>query len=375
MRIVNGWTYVDGTLRSDAWLAFGGARIEAVGEALPPDETWDATGCYVLPGFIDLHIHGFAGRDAMEGADAVRAMAKGLVQHGTTAFLPTTMTASTPETFTAVAGVEAAMAKPGEGAAVLGCHMEGPFFCAKRKGAQPEAYLQLPSVEAFEALTGGSAGVVRLISVAPELPGAPDFIRAMTARGIRVSCGHSDATWAQVMDAVAAGAGQVTHLYNAMSPLSHREPGMVGAALSCPQITAEFIADLIHLHPAALQTMFAAKGPGLCVAITDSMMAGGMPDGPYTLGGQPVFSHDGAARLEDGTLAGSVLTLRRSLQNMVETVGIPLERALPMYTSTPAARLGDTLRGRLAPGCRADIVVMDPGFNIRAVWVGGKRLV
>lgn len=374
MRIVNGFTYVDGKLSTGVELSMRGDTIAALGAHLPAEESFDASGCYVLPGFIDLHIHGFAGRDAMEGEDAVRHMAANLPLHGTTSFLPTTMTASIEETREAVAGVKKAMISPSAGAAVLGCHMEGPFFCAKKKGAQPEAHLMMPSMEAFESMVADHADAVRIISLAPELPGANEFIRAISEKGIVVSCGHSEATYEQVLTAVANGASEITHLFNAMSAFTHREPGMPGAALACPQLNVQFIADLIHLHPAVLRIMYEAKGADRCIAITDSMMAGGMPDGQYSLGGQDVYVKDGAARLIDGVLAGSVLTLRRSLQNMVQTVGIPLEEALPMYTTTPARRIGQARRGRLQAGCFADVVVLDSAFEVKAVWVGGKRL-
>ena len=373
MRIANGLTYVDGKLCTGVELSMRGENIAAMGAYLPAEESYDASGCYVLPGFIDLHIHGFAGHDTMEGEAAVRHMAKHLVQHGTTAFLPTTMTAPIDQTREAIAGVKRAMQSPSEGAAVLGCHMEGPFFCAKKKGAQPQEHLKAPSLEAFEAMVSDNLDAVRLISVAPELPGAYDFIHSVSEKGVVVACGHSDATYEQVMTAVANGASQITHLFNAMSAFNHREPGVPGAALSCPQLYVEFIADLVHLHPAVLRILYEAKGSDLAIAITDSMMAGGMPDGQYALGGQDVYVKDGAARLLDGTLAGSILTLQRSLQNVVRTVGIPLEEALPMYTSTPARQIGETRRGRLEAGCYADVVVLDGKFDVKAVWVGGKR--
>ncbi|MDR1598947.1 MAG: N-acetylglucosamine-6-phosphate deacetylase [Oscillospiraceae bacterium] len=376
MKIANGLVYQDEAYFADADLLITGGEITAIGPRLAPGETYDATGCYVVPGFIDLHIHGFGGVDAMAGADAVKTMSRELVKHGVTSFLPTTMTAPKPDTRAAVRGVAQAMADPEpNGATVLGCLMEGPFFCKKRKGAQPENALLNPSLADFEDMTGEDAGVARRLALAPELPGAVELIRELVRRGVQVSLGHTDATHAQMITAVGAGASSVTHVYNAMSPLTHREPGAVGAALTSRQLAAEFIADMIHLHPAALRLAFDAKGPQGCVAITDSMEAGGMPDGQYQLGGQEVFVKDNAARLSDGTLAGSVLTMRRSLENMVSVVGIPLADALPMYTSTPARLIGEARRGQLAEGMVADVVVIDHAFNIRAVWVGGKRCV
>lgn len=375
MKIVNGLNYINGELIKGDEISIHGGVIAEIGGQLPPDELFDAQGLIIVPGFIDIHIHGFGGKDTMDGADAVRTMAIELVKHGTTSFLPTTMTASIEETRRAVEGIRDTMANPADGATVLGCYMEGPFFCAKRKGAQPEQHLRCPSIGDFGAMTGDCADVIRRLALAPELPGALELIRELSSRGIQISIGHTDATYEQAMAGVQAGASSVTHMYNAMTPLGHRDPGVVGAALSSWQLTAEFIADMVHLHPAALRVMWEAKGPDHCAAITDSMMAGGMPDGEYSLGGQKVIVADGAARLEDKTLAGSVLTLRQSLKNMVSTVGVPLEDAIPMYTSTPAKLIGEDARGLLEPGMIADVAALDRDFNVRAVWVGGRRLV
>ncbi|MDR1570714.1 MAG: N-acetylglucosamine-6-phosphate deacetylase [Oscillospiraceae bacterium] len=375
MKIANGRVFVDGALRANTDITIRNGAICAIGEYLPAEETYDATGLMILPGFIDTHIHGFAGRDTMDGADAVRHMARELIKHGTTSFVATTMTASPEDTHYAIVGIANAMHAPADGAVVLGCHMEGPFFCKKRKGAQPAQHLLDPSVDDFETMAGVFGQCVRRLALAPELPGANELIGELVGRGIQVSCGHTDASYEQVMSAVSAGASSVTHIYNAMTPLGHRDPGAVGAALDSRQLYAEFIADLVHLHPAALRIMYQAKGPELCVAITDSMMAGGMPDGEYSLGGQKVMVSGGAARLADGTLAGSVLTLRQSLKNMVTKVGVPLDSAIPMYTSTPARMIGEARRGELARGYEADIIALDSDFELRAAWVGGRRLV
>ncbi|MDR1262748.1 MAG: N-acetylglucosamine-6-phosphate deacetylase [Oscillospiraceae bacterium] len=376
MKIANGFVYQDETYFADADLSFKDGVITEIGPRLAADETYDATGCYVVPGFIDIHIHGFGGVDAMNGVDAVKTMSRELVKHGTTSFMPTTMTAAKAETRAAIHGIAQAIADPEPlGATVLGCHMEGPFFCEKRKGAQPAHALLNPSPIDFEDMTGADVSAVRRLALAPELPGALELIKTLVGHGVQVSLGHTDATHAQMIAGVAAGASSVTHISNGMSPLTHREPGAVGAALTSRQLTPEFIADLIHLHPAALRLVFDAKGPENCIAITDSMEAGGMPDGQYQLGGQDVLVKDGAARLADGTLAGSVLTMRLSLRNMVTVVGVPIAEALPMYTSTPARLIGETQRGRLAEGMIADVVVLDRAFNIRAVWVSGKRCV
>lgn len=376
MRIANGIVYADGKLTPGLEVSFEGDTITDIGTQLPADETVDATGCYVVPGFIDVHIHGFAGHDTMEGEDGIRAMARGLPRYGVTSFLPTTITSSVADLRSALAGAARVKADPCEdGATVLGAFMEGPFFNEKRKGAQPAQHLALPSIAAYEEMTADSQGCVRMISLAPELPGALPFIDEMVRRGVTVACGHTDASSDQVMEAVAHGASHITHLFNAMTPLHHREPGVSGAALSCPQLTVELISDLIHIHALALRTAWLAKGTDRCICITDSMMAGGMPDGQYTLGGQDVTVQNGAARLSDGTLAGSTLTMDKSLRNMVNVVGVPLEQALPMYTLNPARRIGETRRGALQPGNYADIVLLTQDLHVKSVWVSGRKVV
>ncbi|MDR2505144.1 MAG: N-acetylglucosamine-6-phosphate deacetylase [Oscillospiraceae bacterium] len=373
MKIINGNVYIDkGFERLE--LSFG-KTIKSAAKVLPPDESFDAAGMYVVPGFIDTHIHGFGGVDTMDGADAVRTMSRELVKHGTTAFLPTTMTASVADTRAALKGIAEVMKEKPQGAAVLGAYMEGPCFAANKRGAQPIEHLQLPAIELYDEITDGLDEAVRRFAIAPELDGALPLVRELVRRRVQVSIGHTDATYEQAMAAVEQGASSVTHMYNAMTPLTHRNPGAVGAALSSKHIVCEFIADLIHLHPAAIRTMFAAKGEDLCCAVTDSMMAGGMPDGEYALGGQKVYVRENAARLADGTLAGSVLTLHRSLVNMVSVVGVPLAQALPMYTEVPANLIDDEDRGRIEVGCAADIVLLDTFLNIKAVFVGGKRMV
>ena len=373
MKIINGRVYIDGGFEP-LELSFG-RTIKEVAKRLPAGESFDAAGMYIVPGFIDTHIHGFAGCDTMDGADAVRTMSRELVKHGTTSFLPTTMTASIDETKAAIEGVAQVMREKPAGSVPLGVNMEGPFFCAAKKGAQPAEHLRLPSMDDYDNMVDANADIVRRLALAPELEGALPVIRELIRLGVQVSLGHTDATYEQMMAAVNAGASSVTHMFNAMSPFTHRQPGAVGAGLACRQLMCEFVADMVHLHPAAIRAMLAAKGEDMCVAITDSMMAGGMPDGEYTLGGQPVFVKDNAACLANGTLAGSVLTLHKSLLNMVNIVGVPLEQALPMYTESPARLIGEQNRGRIEVGFDADILALDAALNIKAVWVGGKRAV
>lgn len=332
--------------------------ITSIGETLSPrpgEEVLDLAGDYLLPGFVDVHIHAYMGRDTMQGEDAVRAMSRGLYEAGVAAFLPTTMSATPEETRLAVDGIRAAMAQPEHrGALILGAHMEAPFLNPKKCGAQRAECLCPPDWDAFLAMTGDPS-VVKMITIAPELPGADDFIRKATEAGIVVSLGHSAATAEEAHHAADLGASHVTHTFNAQPPLHHRTPGLTGAALTDDRLYAEFIADGIHLHGDIVKLLCRAKGAERAVAITDAMEAAGMPDGEYSLGGQPVTVKDGQARLHDGILAGSVLTMRQALYNLIHRFGIRPEDAVRMCTSTPAESVGVAVCGRMMVGSPAPL--------------------
>lgn len=329
-------------------------QVTSVGKDLLPmaEETVvDLGGDYLLPGFVDVHIHAFMGCDTMAGEAAVRAMSRDLFREGVAAFLPTTMSASAEETRRAIAGIRAVMDAPeAQGARVPGAHMEAPFLNPAKCGAQRPECLQDPDWQTFLDLTGGDIAAVRTITVAPELPGAEDFIRQATAHGIAVSLGHSAADARTAHAAADWGANRSTHTFNAQPPLHHREPGLTGAALTDDRIWTEFIADGVHLHGDALRLIARCKGAAKAVAITDAMEAAGMPDGDYSLGGQPVTVRDGQARLADGTLAGSVLTMRQALHNLIHVFGIAPFDAVRMCTRTPAESIGEMTLGRMVPG-------------------------
>lgn len=318
---------------------------------LPGEDLLDLAGDYLLPGFVDVHIHAYRGRDAMQGESAVRAMSRDLYAAGVAAFLPTTMSASPEDTARAVSGIRAVMARPEERAArVLGAHMEAPFLSPEKAGAQRAECLCPPDWSAFLTMTGGDVSAVRMLTLAPELPGADDFIRRASDAGIVVSLGHSAASAEQAHHAADLGATHVTHTFNAQPPLHHRAPGLTGAALTDDRLYAEFIADGIHLHGDIVRLLCRAKGAGRAVAITDAMEAAGMPDGEYTLGGQPVTVKAGQARLHDGTLAGSVLTMRQALHGLIHLFGIAPEDAVRMCTATPAESVGERVIGHMTPG-------------------------
>ncbi|WP_332848105.1 N-acetylglucosamine-6-phosphate deacetylase [Massilia sp. S19_KUP03_FR1] len=321
---------------------------------------------YIIPGFIDLHVHGGAGRDMMEGGDAPHAIARIHARHGTTSLLATTMTAPPDDIVTALRAIGAAMATPVTGSArILGVHLEGPYINPGKLGAQPP-FARAATLAEVQALAAHAP--MRLITVAPEMPGHLDLVRALADAGIRVQIGHTTGSYEDGVAALAHGAAGFTHLFNAMPGLHHREPGMVGAALAHAQY-AEIIPDLLHVHPGAIKVALRAIPHLYCV--TDSTAASGMPDGEYMLGRQVVHKCAGGVRLADGTLAGSTLTMDQALRNLV-SLGLDLADASRRVSTNAADYLGETTRGRLAPGCFADLVVLDRALNIKAVYIEGE---
>lgn len=333
----------------------------------------DLAGDYLLPGFVDVHMHAFMGHDAMDGEAAVRAMSRGLYREGVAAFLPTTMSAPQEETRRALIGIRAVMNAPeAAGARVLGAHMEAPFLNPAKCGAQREECLCLPDWQTFLDLTGGDVAAVRTITVAPELPGADVFIQQAVGSGVAVSLGHSAATAEQAHDAAGQGATRVTHTFNAQSPLHHRQPGLSGAAMTDDRLYAEFIADGVHLHGDTVRLIHRCKGAERAVAVTDAMEAAGLPDGDYALGGQPVTVRGNEARLTDGTLAGSVLTMRQALHNLIHLFGIAPFDAVRMCTRTPAECIGEGTLGRMLPGCPAPLTRWSGDWQLRGI-IGGEN--
>lgn len=337
-------------------------------------------GPYLLPGFIDVHVHGGGGGDTMDGPEGIRTLARFHARHGTTALLPTTITNPLEDVFAALSAVAAVKAEQARGesegmASVLGAHLEGPFISPRRLGAQPPCTV-LPDRDLIARMT--SLVDIRVVTLAPEIEGGVAAAAQFAAAGTRVSLGHTEARHADVR-AVATAVEDVggvlgfTHLYNAMSQLTGREPGAVGSALADQAAFAEVIYDGFHVHEASFLAAAAAK-PGKLLLITDAIRAAGQPDGQSELGGQPVFVKEGAARLQDGTLAGSVLTMDRALRNAVAS-GVDLATASAMASSVPAAYLGDSQRGTLEVGKRADVLVLDDQLNVVEVYVGGERVV
>lgn len=343
-----------------------GRIAELEGHALATAEAGRDGHALVLPGFIDLHVHGAGGSDVMDAGEAIATVARTHRRHGTTALLATTMTAPLDEIRTALQAVAPAIAtRPSGAAKVLGVHLEGPYINPGRLGAQPDfaRELTLDELAALHAI----APIVT-ITLAPEVNGHAELIAALRAAGHLVQIGHSNGSYEQGVAALRCGAVSFTHLFNAMSALHHREPGMVGAALA-HAMHAEIIPDLLHVHPGAIRAALRAI-PGL-YCVSDATAATGMPDGDYRLGRHTVSKCQGGVRLADGTLAGSALTLDQALRNLV-AIGLPLDDAARRVSTHAADLLGRNDLGRLAVGACADLVVLDDQLQIQRVLVDGE---
>jgi len=330
-----------------------------------------AAGLMVAPGLIDVHVHGSAGSDTMDATpEALITMAGFFVKHGVTAFLATTISQSPQAVWAAVEN--AARNSAGlEGAQPLGIHLEGPYLNPAHRGAQPEQWVRNP--DPVEYTRWFETGIVRLVTVAPEIPGALECIRAGVRSGIRFSAGHTDASFDQVRQAADEGLSQSTHTFNGMRGLHHREPGTVGAVLGDDRIFCEVIADGVHVHPAVVGLMVRAKGVERTLLVTDAIRAAGLADGKYDLGKQMVTVREGVARTESGGLAGSTLTLNRAVFNAMRFTGLTINQALRMATTTPAAALGlSSRKGALRPGMDADAILFDASLNIQAAVVQGN---
>jgi len=338
-----------------------------------------ATDKTAIPGFLDVHIHGAGGHDVMEGnATALRAITRKVSEYGTTSLVATTVTASTDETLRAVEGIAGYIAHQHETeiprAEVLGIHFEGPFISKQRRGVHPAEWIQLPSAEMLGRFLKAAAGNARILTMAPEVLGAAPCIDAAREAGLVVSMGHTDATYEQARAAMARGARSATHVYNAMRPFTHRDPGVIGAVLTSPDVNAELIADGVHVEEAAMKLLLMAKGAAHVTLVSDGLSATGMPDGKYMLGSLEVIVSGGICRNAEGTLAGSTLTLDRALRNIV-ALGASLADAVRMLTLNPATLLGiEFKKGSLRAGADADILLLDEGLHITNVWARGVAL-
>ena len=341
-------------------------------EEIPSDaKVIDANGGYVAPGLVDIHIHGYLGEDTSDGnADGIFKMANGIMKNGVTSWCPTTMTVSTEEINTALEVVRSLKekSKSWQGAEILGVNLEGPFINPSKKGAQAGEHIKKPDAKFII----DNADIISVATLAPEMENGCEAIREIRENcDVRVSIGHSDATFEQTMDGIAAGATHVTHLFNAQTPLHHRNPGVVGAGL-LENVTTELIADPFHVHKGLFELIARIKGDNL-VLITDCTRAGGMPDGEYTLGGQPIIVKGIQCLLEDGTIAGSVLKLNNAVKNFRDNTNLPFWKVVSAASLAPARAIGaDDRKGSLEAGKDADIIITDGDFNILKTIIGGE---
>lgn len=372
--------YKNAELFTEKGFVKGGFTVEGnvFGEVFqgdgPAGSSVDLGGARVIPGLVDVHIHGAMNSDFSDGdPEGLRRMAACLAGRGVTSFAPASMTLPYEVLSKAFAVAREFYDHPEEGCArLMGIHMEGPFFSEKKKGAQNGAYLKLPDYEAFQELYDGCGGLIRIVDVAPELEGAAAFTEK-SSRIAMVSVAHTDAGYEDACSVFDAGAKHLTHLFNAMPPLAHRSPGVIGAASEREFVTAELICDGLHVHPSAVRAAFKLF-PGRICLISDALRCLGMPDGEYELGGQTVFLQGGVARLADQTIAGAASDLYRDLQNAV-SFGIPEEEAILAATLTPAREIGREKEiGSIAGGKLADFIICDRALDRKEVYIGGNKV-
>lgn len=371
--IKNGRLILENEILCGKAIVFTDKILDIIDEKDIPDgaEVIDAKGGYISPGFIDLHIHGYLKQDVCDGSEeGMRIISKGLLENGVTGYLPTTMTVDLKIVDKAIDVCRKLMTeKDFDGSAILGVHAEGPFISSAKKGAQDERYVLKPDADFVKK----NADVIRIITLAPEEDGEgfPEIRKIANETSVVVSMGHTSADYDTALASVEAGVRHTTHLFNAMSPLTHRGPGVVGAALNS-DVSCELIVDTYHVNAALFDMVYKLKGRKMC-AITDCLPAGGLSEGEYTLGGQKIIYKDNICRLEDGTIAGSVLRLNKGVWNIYKNSSIPLNECVNCASLNPATTLGIAdKKGSLAIGKDADIVILDEEFNVKRTIIGGN---
>jgi N-acetylglucosamine-6-phosphate deacetylase len=365
----------------------GRERVDTLGATIV-----DVRDHYVVPGFIDVHVHGVLGRDTLDGAEAIAAIAATLPRYGVTAFCPTSVACAPVALRVMLEAVRDARVSPAPASArVLPAHLESNFINPDYRGAQPLACLRRPADPESAAhrvvpdgeftgpdilkVIGGHRADVGIVTLAPEMPGGLDLVATLVAVGHRVSIGHTGATYEQANDAIDAGIRHATHLFNRMSPMAHRAPGATGAALAREEVVAELICDGVHVHPAICRVAIASKSTGGIMAITDATAGAGLAPGSHArLGGQRITVRDSAAFLDDGTMAGSTLTMERAFRTIATQFGLSIVDAAQLCSTTPARELGLTGFGAIATGAVADLVVLDRGFRVARTFIGGQEV-
>lgn len=374
--IINGKIVTPKSVIEGKTLVYG-EKIEGIVDAAPAGaEVIDAQGNYVIPGLVDMHIHGYLGEDASDGKyEGLKIMAEGVAKNGVTAFLPTTMTVSYDELRTAFGlirqGMQESKSENWMGAAIVGCNAEGPFININKKGAQAGEHVRVGDATFLKEYQD----VIRVFTIAPEVEGNMDCIREMAAdTNVLISMGHTGANFEQAQAGIEAGIRHITHLFNAQTALAHRDPGVVGAALLDSRVSTELICDCFHIHPGVFQLIANIKGDQM-VLITDCTRAGGLEDGEYTLGGQPIFVKGIECRLADDTIAGSVLKLNEAVRNVLAHTDLTISQVVKMASLTPAIRIGlGKTKGSIEVGKDADIAIVDDEINVQKTILGGRTI-
>lgn len=371
--IQNGTIVGECILTPNHCLSVSGGKIKFIepGEKPVALETINAEGLYITPGLIDLHVHGGGGADALDGTpDSLGLISLFHGRHGTTGILPT-IAASSPERMALALEAAANYAGKEKGAHILGSHLEGPYLNPSFIGALNRSHLKRPDPKETADLLAASRGTLKMVTLAPELPGCLEIVEALSSSGVIPSLGHSGATFEETHRAAQVGLKHITHIFNAMAGMHHREPGPAGAALSSPMFSAEVIADGLHVHPFVLKMLWQLKGNSLAL-ISDAISAAGLSDGRYRLAGQEISVVGGRAALPCGKLAGSTITVLEAVKNMIKLAGLTLPQAVHLASTNPARILGLSNKGQIAAGCDADLVLLDAEIEPYLVMAGGK---
>lgn len=334
-------------------------------------ERIDGNGMWLIPGMIDVHIHGANGYDMMDGTeDSIQEVSRACATTGCTSFLATSVSSTIEDLLNMIRSVKAVIGRE-QGARIAGIHLEGPYLNPKRKGMQNEKYLRHPNLEEMKLIIREAGSLIKMVTIAPELPGGLELISFLKEQGVVIAVAHSDATYEEAKLAFTAGASHVTHCFNGMRPIHHRDPGLIVAAFEEPHVSLQAIVDQVHLHPAIVRLMHRLKGPEGMVLITDALQAMGLGDGNYMFGGHHVTVSEGIARLADGTLASSTVTMNEALR-LTEANGISMEDAVRMASTTPAHILGLSRKGKIEVGYDADLVLMDERYQVQWTMIEGN---
>ncbi|MCR8645429.1 N-acetylglucosamine-6-phosphate deacetylase [Paenibacillus sp. N1-5-1-14] len=357
------------------WVTDG--KIERIETQAAPqfDERYeriDGNGMWLIPGMIDVHIHGANGFDMMDGTEvSIQEVSLACAATGCTSFLATSVSSTMDDLLSMIRSVKAVIGRE-HGAKIAGIHLEGPYLNPKRKGMQNEKYLRHPNLDEMKLIFQEAGSLIKMVTIAPELPGGLELISYLKEQGVVIAVAHSDATYEEAKEAFNAGASHVTHCFNGMRPIHHRDPGLIVAAFEEQHVSLQAIVDQVHLHPAIIRLMHRIKGPEGIVLITDALQAMGLGDGEYLFGGHNVTVSEGIARLADGTLASSTVRMNEALQLTVEN-GISFTDAVQMASTSPARILGLSVKGKIEIGCDADLVLLNKEYEVQWTMIGGSR--